>query len=1084
MFGVFVLSVFVACSSFFTFAQSPETLLVSRDVCDPEANAWKDKDWVTASGSWEGIDERATGAPAAGKTLRVTGSFPGKVFAYWGLEPVKSAGTIPGDPKRIVGYTRRSSDKVGVDVIFNDANGKERKFNVKFGDNEWQKFELTIPADMQRPITFGGFLLSNWFSRNDPEPSSVNFDFCDFRIETDVGAIPLNERPYSLGLSFPAIGNIFYEDEKPEVVISASSWLGENRKIDIKGKVISADGREEALAVPQLECLDSASISVPLPFAAPGAYTVKLDVSGFPEKKSFSSRYVVCLKPPALTMDQKIASPYAINIHGGTYVGYDRFARLGFVWIRDYAYTFDWMTNSRGVGDYTGWPWPRKMEAQAEANGLLTLPCLMDSVKFDEGKEGGMPEPDVNWRKDLAHFIASFGKFQAYELENEVNFRLSVESPVYAAYHKAFGQVVKAIRPDAWTVEAGVAGIYPHATRKHVLNGDFENIDVCNGHHYCGIAAPEYGMMNANTGQGEVAQMLQRDLFRDWKKASMADGKERQLWVTEWGWDTLAGQIVTEWEQAAYLQRGYMLGLANGVDKLFWYWYYDSDTDTPSNFFDGCGIFDRFRDPKPVASAFSALRYFLPTDMKYVGYALPGPNTMVQIFEIGGKYVAAAFKIRLEGADFTLDSQPKAEGVYDMFGAAVDGKGKRKMDVAPTWYIGLDPGSDWLKQAQMDVDSHHFVRSVAGEPIEIAVAETGDYSIKVPEDWSGERTDTGFSVQSPEGTPRGSAEIFVTGVNAGAHKLMKIDVDIVPEAYAKAYAVDFDGIFKVDIVNQSATRKSQKIVAQMPAGWKVEPMEQSLDLDPDEKGTLEFKLLASTPISAAEKEDIPRMAVEKESGLVIDHLPVVPREWSIKKVSKIKVDASLDDWDTAHQVPAWMLGPYGDKEQTRVYMGYADEGIYIALDVKDSKCFVSDPNSFWRAADCFEFMFMPEGNFTPGSKWTDNHHQFWFCPLAGEGRAFAGLWGRTDTQKIEADIRDIRTAVRKTGMEKDGGYVMEIFIPSSRIKGYKPVKGVKSAISFTLAVQGHRNNREVFWPAGKADNLIGSPWKWGRVTLD
>ena len=1075
---------FAVIASGCLYAQTNEALLVSRDIGDPEANAWRQLDWITASGRWEPLAERAPGAPAEGKSLRIISRFPAGRFAYWGLQLVPDQRKIPGDAKRFVGYGRKHSDKVGVEIILKDAEGKERKVWIDWGDKVWKRFEIAIPEDMVRPVTFESFTLSNWFSRNDPQDNEVVFDLCDFRVETDIAKVPFAERPYSVGLSFPAVGNIFYAGEKPKVVVSAASWLGEARKLEIDAKVVSADGVERPFLVKSMTCLDSASVATELPFAQPGAYTVKLDVKGFPEPKSFSARYVVCLKPPALTPEQKRYSPYAINVHGGSYVGYDMFARLGFVWIRDYAYTFDWMLRARGNGEYGGWPWPKKMLGQAEDNGLMTLPCLMHSVRFNQNKPESLRAPDPEWRRGMAHFMASFPTLPAFEIDNEIDGRLDPWGPEYAAYHKAFGQIVKAVAPDRWAVESGVAGIYPDATRKHVKNGDFADIDVCNGHRYCGIDAPEVSKSNSNTGQGEAKKTFLRDVYREWKRAATLDGKNRQLWITEWGWDTRAGQIVTEWEQSAYLQRGYMLGLGNGVDKMFWYWNYDSDTDKPANFFDGCGIFDRFRQPKPVAAAFSAMRHFLPADMKYVGYANLSPNAMVQIFEVKGKLVAAAFKIRLGGADFTLDKQPKAEGVFDMFGAPVDGRASRKLDVAPTWYVGLDKGCDWVKQTPIDVESNHFVRNVAGEPINIVVSAKGEYTAKIPQGWTQERIPEGIAVSAPAGTPRGPAEIFVTGVNEGVSKVMKIDVDIVPEAFAKSYSVDFDGAFKVDVVNQSATNKTHRVKAVLPAGWKVEPAEQTCTLDPEEKTSLAFKLTASTAVSAAEQTAIPKLAVETAEGMVIDYVPVVPREWQIKRAPNVKIDGNLAEWSTDQQMPAWMLGPRGDKEATKVYMSYANEGLYLAFDIADSKCFTSDPNSFWRAADCLEVMFTPVGDFTVGKAWGLQHHQFWFCPLAAEGRAFAGFWARAEGQKTESDIQDIKTAVKKTGDAATGGYTMEIFIPAARINGYKPAKGTVAGLSFTLAVQGHRDPREVFWPASKADNLVTSPWKWGKVVFE
>lgn len=1054
-------------------------VLVTRDLGDPWANRWQEQEWVTASGAWRALDERAPGAPPGGKSLRIEACFPARTFAWWGLQPAGPQREIPGHARRFFGHARRSSGKVGLELVLKDAAGKERKFGVGCGDGRWAPFEIVIPADMPRPVSFEGFSLSNWFSRNDPEEQEVTFDLCDFRVETDIGGVPLAERPCAVTVGFPAVANAFYAGEKPRVVIAAAGWLGEERTLDIVARVVAANGAERRLAVPALKCLDSVSVVLDLPFAEPGAYTLLLDARGFPAPRSCSARYVVCLEPPALTAEQKLRSPYAINVHGGTRVDYDKFARLGFVWIRDYAYAYDWMLRARGDGGYGGWPWPRKMVAQAERHGLLTLPCLMHSIRFDRDKPDSPRAPDAEWRRNIAHFVATFGTLPAFEIDNEVDGRLDVQGPEYAAYHKAFGEIVKAVAPESWAVEAGVAGIYPEATRRHVLGGAFAGIDVCNGHRYCGVDAPEVSRSNVNTGQGEAGQALLRDIFRQWKKAAAADGRDRQVWLTEWGWDTRAGQIVTEWEQAAYLQRGYLLGLANGVDKMFWYWCYDSDTDKPSNFFDGCGIFDRFREPKPVAAAFSAIRHFMPAEMRHVGYACPGSNAMARIFSVGGRLVAAAFKVRADGPGCSLDPQPRAGSVHDMFGAVVDGRGRRELDVAPTWYIGLDEGCDWVKQAPLDVESSHFVRNVAGEPFVIVPAKSGEYAVEVPPGWTSERTEEGFAVCAPRGTPRGAAEVLVTGVNEGVSKLVRIDVDIVPEAYARSRAVDFDGVFTVDVVNQSAVRKTHRVVAVLPPGWEIVPAAQTCTLDPGEKAALVFRLVAAAPLAAAAAA-VPRLAIETAEGMVIDHVPVVPREWRLRRVAGIAVDGDLSDWPAESRMPGWMLGPRGDKEETAVHMGYDAEGLHLGLDVADSRCFVSDPNSFWRAADCLELLFGADADFTPGRGWSPGDHQFWFCPLAGENRAFAGFWGRCEGQKTEADIGDIRTFVRKTG----GGYIMEIFIPASRLRGFTPRAGAQAGLGFTLAVQGRRDAREVFWPAGKADNIVVSPWKWGRVVFE
>ena len=121
---------FAAFSAAGLLAQTTEGLLVSRDIGDPEANAWKEYDWITASGRWEALAERAPGAPATGKSLRITAKFPARTFAYWGLQLVEAQRKIPGAAKRFTGHGRKSSDKVGVQSVTSSSVTRFTGLNV------------------------------------------------------------------------------------------------------------------------------------------------------------------------------------------------------------------------------------------------------------------------------------------------------------------------------------------------------------------------------------------------------------------------------------------------------------------------------------------------------------------------------------------------------------------------------------------------------------------------------------------------------------------------------------------------------------------------------------------------------------------------------------------------------------------------------------------------------------------------------------------------------------------------------------------------------------------------------------------
>ena len=1104
--------------------------LVSKDIGDPEANAWEAGQWVTCGGDVIVLDERPADAPTNAKSVRFETRYGDHAFGGWNAHLKDNV--LPGRPRKLTGWARLGNDDSwGMSFDFVDAN--TNKFGISMhpvGDpkgkfkltREWQKFEMDFPEvagkdkmPLAYPVKFDGVSQNNWGDRNSP-PKTRQFDVYDLRLWTDMEGVAEEERPYSLSVSYPVVGNtFFFGEDKPRLVISAGSWIGRELELGFKAKAVSADGTTRDIAVPPLSILDSASAVVTLPFDEPGAYKVEVTASGFPKPIVEKSRYVVCLKPRELTEEEKEASPYGINVHGGGYVGYEKFARLGFTWVRDYAYTWGWLLRARGDGKYAGWPWYPKIVKAAEDVGLKTLPCLMGAYAAKMDAKEGDPSltPSTDWRRSMALVVSTFDTLSAFELDNECDTLMFRHFDAYKRYCEAFGAIMKAARPDARAVSPGLAGIYVEETQKLVESGAFKDIDVVNGHRYCGKDGPEYSKANLNTGMSEAKPAYLRDVWRHWKKAATCDGKFRELWVTEWGWDTLAGQPVSEWEQAAYLQRKWVLAMGNGVEKMFWYWYYDDNTDTPNYFFAGCGIFDRWRNPKPSAAAFAALRTFIPGKYEYLGTANLGPNHMVQIVKADGKVVALAYKIRKDGPDLEIDDE-KAEKVTDMFGRELKaswsftGRRKRKLDIAPTWYVGLDESSDWLKQCPIDIESDFYVRNVGGEPVRVSVAQPGrfEYSVEPPKGWTVEKKPYGFDVTGPAGLKRGNTSFTVTGRNGKVSKTMAIEVDVVPQAYAKSKAASFDGKFTMNVTNQSADDQDFTVKAELPAGWAIEPaLAQTGSLKPEETKTLEFRLVESAPVDPAAKGAAnPKLSIVNAKGMQVDYAPVIPREWTMRSVDlgKIKFDGDLSDWSDRNLVNSFMIGPNGDKDPTKVYLAYCPEGLVAALDVDDSRCFTADPGSFWRAADCLEVMITtPDGaKFEEGAAWGPFDHQMWFCPMLEQKKMFCGYWCNGKDQKVyrraggserkgawwlgdasRSTPEDSRSALVKTPR----GYRAEMFIPAEQLKGWEKMKpGATVGLSFTLVVEDLRNSQhELYWPNSKRDNLMKKPWTWARVKL-
>ena len=509
-------------------------------------------------GEFQVLDARPSdpAAPKDHKALRLICRYGAYSFGGWSANP--KSRTLPGKVVKITGWSRKGNeDSWGMGMNFQDANTNSFSYGIPAKSTNWEPFEFVIPetvngkdpetgkqvkVPIKFPIKLESISQNNWGDRNNPEAKERILDLYDLRVHTDMGAIPVDERPYEIGVTFPTTANCFYyKEEEPVVVLSIGSWLGEERTIRTKVEVESATGEKRPMLIPDVKVLDSASVRTRLPFTEPGAYTLRLKATGFAKDFEKETRYAVILHPPALTEKQKDDSAYGINVHGGAYVGYEKFAKLGFVWVRDYAFNFLWMVRARGDGKYAGWPWYPKIIKAAEDVGMRTLPCLMNAAP---GRPEDPDTPDNEWRRQIALIVSTFPQLTAFELDNEHGWPTTDK---YGEWHRVFAEIVKACRPDALSVQEGCGAIVPEGAKKHVLNGNFKDLKVLNGHRYAGMVGPEISRSNFNVADiaADEAKIYQRDLWRQWKINSELDGVKRQRWITEWGWDTRAGQIVS-----------------------------------------------------------------------------------------------------------------------------------------------------------------------------------------------------------------------------------------------------------------------------------------------------------------------------------------------------------------------------------------------------------------------------------------------------------------------------------------------------------------------------------------------------------
>lgn len=1088
------LSLALACS---VVAQ---TAPVARNLADPGSSAWRLGAFNSASGrfAYTNAVPESTTSPAG--SLQVAADYSGKGFEFFAIAPV--SGTIPGTCKRVSVQAYAASSSYAWALKFKDAkgreevNGKKLEVSIKLKPGVWTRTEFVIPSDWEQPLALSALQGHNWNAKTTAAHTEVLLN--DLKVETDILGVGDPRSLVHVSMEGPAANQVVVTGESAAWKVVADSWLGIPLSGSLTWSCRDEQGATVTGGVGQIAFTSTSTERLDLKLSRYGVYRIAAEVAlsnGMTFASSGKMAYIP--KAPVLSEEQKDLSPYGINVHGGMVnVPYGTVSRVGFSWIRDYAYSWSWMLRAKGAdGQYAGWPWYPKMDKKAHDAGLRVLPILMGAMGTEVA--AGKLVPDQAWKRSLLHILISFPQYTHWELDNEYDLRNrrdeeSREWSSYRAYHKLFSEAVQFVDSRVTAVENGSAGVYPDRVRASIKSGAFAQIGVVNAHFYCGTRPPELSRANANTGQGDAAPVMVSDSLKDLVSAAGSDGRARKTWITEFGWDTLAVHIVSEKEQAAYLQRCYMLGFQAGIDRMFWYW--DRDTkDKPSVFFDGCGILDPREEPKPALAAMAGLvqRLTLP---KPVGSCDFGPNTMGYVFKDRGHLVGCAFKVEPDGPEATVQL-PKGR-LFDLYGNPLSER-RVKLDVGPVWVEELPETDPMYLQTAYDLMSRRYIRATAGDPftVELRVRNNrttplkGEIAVSAPKGWNlegsvppvslapGEEKRVPVRVTIDPQAAQGLQAMSLVAKDSGTEKTMRVEVEVLPFATARAEPLagaPGTATLKIALKNNSLQARGFTLTPTVPRGWRVEPASIKEDAVPAE-GTRQATF-SVTWNTAWKPGELAELSVSSAAGERITGAPVIPGAIPVPSVSGITFDGDVKEWPAAARLPAWALGCTSGEAAADYYVGWSTEGLCLAAVVKDSKAEVMDTKAFW-GGDCLELFVDTQNDKTPRKAYQPTDHQFWLCPLVKEGRVYVGRWKRSaEIAAHQFDLPGIRSGCRKTA----DGYVMEVMLPASCLKGYAPVAGGRLALNLNLSVHGVNSEiREVYWPSSKGDTVQDKPATWG-----
>ncbi|NRA38024.1 MAG: hypothetical protein HRU15_07785 [Planctomycetes bacterium] len=1101
-----------------------------------EREVWKTDEYSAAKGVCTLSKDTAPELTNSTRSLHAHVPFNGKGFQWFSSKPAQPL-YIPGHLKKVILWAKISDNAHVLSLSFHNGwyagkqDDKDLKAEFRFdAANTWQKLEFTIPADWKQPIALTGLGTHNWHSKD--TASSVDIWVDDISVITDTSVLneqgkladwkanpkerdgEKKQQPYTPLFELKATPTVLcgiFVEENAIFDLKIRSWTGAAIKGSLNVQI--TDHAENIIATQKIpvSMKEMFSHRITVPKKGYGLYhlNMSLDYAGNSEKGSL--RFSQLPKTPELSEAERNDSPYGLNVHGGRAVLVTPFTKAGIPWFRDYVFNAGHAKICRGNdGQWNGWPYYKPLVAKYKKHNVRVLGCRggkMRVITEEQSNGSEIPPLSADWKKEYQELMETFPYIHHWEIDNEYDLHgknAEREGKVgwknYGINHQDFAQLVEEVNDGKkMAVENGRAGIWPDRLEQQIDGGYFDKIQVANVHHYSGIEPAEINYGNFNTGFNGRKGRLFFDNLRATKQVAQKDGKLREVWLTEFGWDTKAGHVVTHYEQAAFLPRGFMCFMMAGIDKSFW--FFDIDSPNANTFFDGCGLLMHHPnyEPKLALSAMAGLSKRLPSP-EAIGQLNVGDGTWGYMFKQGNDYVAAVFSVTDDkGPEYTF----QAKELYDFIGNKLTAN-KVQLALAPVYAVGIQKDDPLYLQTAYSLHSDYLVYSAVGDTVASRLevhhnrdskAINGSLRLELPDGWQGSKEQkisvptalsqqiTPFTIDVPLDAAIGEYCIYAAiyeNIDNKETLVKKIPVRILVQnpANMEVSAIMYrPGTYdvKVKIRNTSQDPLTAELAVSLPQSWSVDNKNINITkLAPEETKEITLKLDWKTGWAADEKAMV---TLTTANGYSVSK-SIIPNHYHLHQAKNIKIDGDLSEWPANTAWPEWMMGIDMGDLKCKMHAAWATEGLYLGFIVENSKMIGEEPHSFWNG-DVIEILLDTNDNKNHRD-FEKGDHQFWIVPQVNKGSAYLGQWKqKEEIAKTRFGIKSFQSVAQK---HKDG-YLIEALIPAAEIQGFKAALGNKIGLSALFTIKGHDHNRNVYWPIKKQWIVTNWPKTWGTLEL-
>jgi hypothetical protein len=456
-----------------------------------------------------------------------------------------------------------------------------------------------------------------------------------------------------LTISSKKTGNVFFEGEKVSFMITAENLPSES---ELRIESVDFDGKVVATAKKSRYGGGRAVAEVGFGVQGVGYYLIRAEVvDGGQAISRAESSYAVVVGPDKRKYRED--SPFAIDVAASWFFKNEKdlkaaseLVRLaGISCVRD---RFRWSGIERQKGTCR-WGWYETSATVQHEAGLMVYQIFHDCPTWASGK-GNVHYAPTNpadmgdfFRNMVGHFK---DRVKYWEIWNEPDIKMFyLGTPEeYAAALKATYPEIKKADAEAKVLLCSFALAPGEFAQKIFQAGIADSFDIYNVHYY-----------------GDPKGVVYRLRFH--KKLMEKYAIRKPVWVTEMGAVhpvAKKGDFETLRPEAAYLVKAYVYGLANGVERFFYFIF--SDYDERGNNF---GTVNRDFTPRPAYVALCNLTYLLGEGKFVREEKASGEGVECFVFQDGEREVAVLWAEKPQDARFKLNAA-EAEA-FDVIGRRI-----------------------------------------------------------------------------------------------------------------------------------------------------------------------------------------------------------------------------------------------------------------------------------------------------------------------------------------------------------------------------------------------------------------------------